>query len=77
VAFTPDGKSLCSGGGDWNRPGEVRVWDTPTWKERAVLKHSGEVLCLAVSSDGKHLAAGSWDRTVKVWDLTRIPQRTP
>jgi WD40 repeat protein len=72
VAFTPDGKTLASGGGDWNKPGEVRLWDGGTWKERATLKHTGEVLCLAISPDGHWLAAGSWDRTVKVWDLSRV-----
>jgi len=29
-----------------------------------------EVLCLAVSEDGKHLAAGGCDRLVRVWDLS-------
>jgi WD40 repeat protein len=72
VAFTPDGKTLVSGGGDWNKPSQVRLWDTASWKERAALPHSGEVLCLAISPDGRWLAAGSWDRTVRVWDLTRI-----
>jgi WD40 repeat protein len=75
VAFTPDGKTLASAGGDWNKPGDVRLWDVATWKESATLKHSGEVLCLAISADGRRLAAGSWDRTVKVWDLTRMPRR--
>jgi WD40 repeat protein len=73
VAFTPDGKTLASGGGDWNKPGEVRLWNVDTWKERAKLQHSGEVLCLSISADGNYLAAGSWDRTVKVWKVPRMP----
>jgi WD40 repeat protein len=32
--------------------------------------HSGSVYTLAFSSDGKTLASGSADRTVKLWDLT-------
>ncbi len=71
VAFSPDGKTLASGAGDWDRPGEVRLWDTQAWTRRATLPHSGEVLCLAFSADGRHLAAGSWDHTIKVWDLTQ------
>jgi len=27
VAFTPDGKTLVSGDGDGNKPGEVKLWD--------------------------------------------------
>jgi WD40 repeat protein len=69
VAFTPDGKTLASGGGDWNKPGEVRLWKVETWKEWAKLQHTGEVLCLAISPDGHYLAAGSWDRTVRIWKL--------
>ena len=41
-------------------------------RQDATLKHTGEVLCLAISPDGRRLAAGSWDRTVKVWDLGRV-----
>ncbi|MBI1914463.1 MAG: hypothetical protein HYS12_06950 [Planctomycetes bacterium] len=44
-------------------------------RERARLKHTGEVLCVAISPDGRTLAAGSWDRTVKVWDLSTEKQR--
>ena len=71
VAFSPGGKSLVTGGGDWNKPGEVRLWDAGSWKERTTLKHTGEVLCLALSPDGCNLAAGSWDRSVKIWKLAK------
>ena len=73
VAFTPDGKTLASAGGDWNKPGEVRLWNVGAWTERTVLKHTGEVLCMAISPDGRYLAAGSWDRTVRVWELRKAP----
>src|SRR5437763_863662 len=67
VAFFPDGKILASADGDWDQPGEVKLWDTATGRERGMLKHSGEVLCLAVSPNGQSLAAGSWDKTIRVW----------
>jgi WD40 repeat protein len=70
VAFAPDSGTLASGDGDWNRPGDVRLWDTATWKERGKLTHSGEVLCLAFAPNKPLLAAGSWDKTVRLWDLT-------
>jgi WD40 repeat protein len=68
LAFTDDGKSLVSGGGDWKKPGKVFVWDTAPWGERRTLKHTGEVLCLALTPKGETLAAGSWDKTIKLWD---------
>jgi WD40 repeat protein len=71
IGFSPDGKTLLTGGGDWRKPGEVRLWNE-AWEERAALRHTGEVLCLAVSSDGKRVAAGAWDRTVKVWDVGKL-----
>jgi WD40 repeat protein len=72
VAFSPDGKTLASGAGDWDRPGEVRLWDTANWTRRATLPHTGEVLCVAFSPDGRRLAAGNWDHTIKVWTLRPV-----
>jgi WD40 repeat protein len=73
LAFSAAGKTLFSGGGDWKQPGEVHLWDTASWR-RDTLRHTGEVLCVAVA--GKVLAAGSWDGTVKVWNVSgpRRPQ---
>jgi WD40 repeat protein len=43
--------------------------DAPTRQELATLKgqHGDVVLEVAVSPDGKTLASGSWDHTVKLW----------
>lgn len=69
VAFAPDGKTLYSGGGDWGKPGCVRAWETKTWAGGATLTHPAEVLCLAVSADGRWLAAGGAGKTVSLWEL--------
>jgi WD40 repeat protein len=70
VAFSADGKLLAAGDGDWNKPSDVVLWDTKSWKERARLAHTNEVLCVAWHPQKPVLAAGAWDRTVRVWDVT-------
>jgi WD40 repeat protein len=48
----------------------IKVWDLEAGEERDILcGHTGPVRALALSGDGKRLVSGSYDRTVKVWDL--------
>jgi WD40 repeat protein len=67
VVFSPDGKTLATGDGDWNRGGLVKLWNVETGDATGQHQHTGEVLCIAYSPDGKHLAAGAGDKTVRVW----------
>ncbi len=73
LAFSPDGILLASGGHD-NR---IRLWDTTTGKERAVLTgHDRTVTCLAFSPDSSLLASGSEDSTLRLWDAAAGAERT-
>lgn len=65
VAFTPDGKTLITGG----RDNAVKVWDLESKKlVRTLTGHHNWVDSLAVASDGKMLA--STGGTIRLWDLT-------
>jgi WD40 repeat protein len=64
VAFSPDGKSLATGGTD----AAVRVWNLETKSAPLELKgHTDWISGLAFSPDGKLLASSSADKTARIW----------
>ena len=62
LTFSADGKHLLSGGTDG-----VRVWQVEDGKQIATLE-AEIVMCLAVSKNGRWIAAGTGDGNVYVWD---------
>jgi WD40 repeat protein len=85
VAFSPDGKLLASAAGekyvapgDTPRPGELKIWDLETGKERVPVRGQLPLRALAIafSPDGKSIATGSADRNVRLWDVTTGREET-
>jgi WD40 repeat protein len=76
VAFSPDGKILASASRDYT----IQVWDVATGAVLHTLKversefatQPGDwaiAFSVAFSPDGKILASGNYDNTVKLWDI--------
>jgi len=70
IAFSPDGATFATGGGEPSRSGELKLWKTADGS--AVLTvpspHSDVIFCVEFSPDGKWIASGGADKFVKVFE---------
>jgi WD40 repeat protein len=75
IAFSPDGKTIASGSADMT----MRLWDISGQCLKIFQGHTNWVYAVSYlpntfnpqgnSSDSYTLASGSFDRTIKIWDL--------
>lgn len=72
VAFSPDGNTLASA-----KPGILQLWEVASGNTQLVAdaRHTGRAL-VAFSPDGLTLASGSWNGSIYLWDLARLPTAT-
>ena len=72
LAFSPDGKILVSGVVNWVI---INLWDISAPAEpilfgQTIISSIGSVFSVAISPDGKTLAAGCSDATIRLFDLS-------
>jgi WD40 repeat protein len=81
VAFSPDGKTVAS----ISQKG-LELWDVDTGKNlltvgslilTATSRVNSVVECIAFSPDGKFLAGGSSDKTIRFWDMATRQELEP
>ena len=65
-----NGRELAVGSRD-----QIRLWSLAGTSPSPIIRlagHDGPVSVLAYDATGRHLASGSFDATVKVWDLDHV-----
>jgi WD40 repeat protein len=73
LAFSPDGRRLAVAGGPSGRFGEIKIWDVekaPPALVSTIQGHTDAILAVAFSPDGNTIASGSYDKMIKLWEVS-------
>jgi WD40 repeat protein len=73
LAFTPDGQTLVAARSSSEMEVKLHFWEAATGTEHEALPNAsaGNIVAIALSPDGKLLAAAGVEATIRVWDLVR------
>ena len=73
VAFSPDGKYIVSGSGNFARDksnNDIKLWGVEQQEVINTFKrYQDQVDSVALSRDGKYIVSGHTDKTIKLWDV--------
>jgi WD40 repeat protein len=83
VSYSRDGQRLFTGGWDLKKPGAWqgeacwKAWEVPTGRLVQTAKaHALPIICLAGSPNGRQLATGAQDGTVRLWTIAEnLPKK--
>jgi WD40 repeat protein len=67
IAISPDDRLVANAGSD----GKISIWHISTGKNILTIKaHDGHIVGLVFTADSSKLISSSFDRHIKIWDLT-------
>jgi len=75
LAFSPDGRTLATGDGIVTKSGLVRLWETASWKQTAVVEaHRDAIMAMEFSHDGKLLGTAGADKLSRLLEVPALKE---